>query len=303
MAQDVDVTPESNTPVRMRQNSDGSLTPYVFIENDSGSGANASGTITTQNLVPAGVATAGSAVEIDLSDGDMSTLSIQTVGVFTGVLSIQACLDGVHWITVGGATALTNLNTAAQTATIASALQSIFQMDISGFPQVRVTALAAVTGSVIVTLIGTDTTGLVALDAPVTIGTLPALPAGAALIGQVTPNTTVSSISLVTAASTNATSSKTTAGSLYELTISNPTSTAAYVKLYNKASAPTVGTDVPVMTIAIPATAAGVGEKSFNFGALGKRFATGIALAVTGAAIATDTSVAVAGVQIHGSYI
>ena len=90
---------------------------------------------------------------------------------------------------------------------------------------------------------------------------------------------------------------------MYELTISNPTATAAYIKLYNKATAPTVGTDVPVLTIAIPATAAGVGEKSFNFGAVGKRFATGIGIAVTAAAAATDTGVAVAGVQINATYI
>lgn len=108
---------------------------------------------------------------------------------------------------------------------------------------------------------------------------------------------------VVTTASTNAAFMKASAGNLYEITVSNPTATAAYVKLYNKASAPTVGTDVPVMTIAIPATAAGVGEKSFNFGSVGKRFATGIAIAVTAAAAATDTANAVAGVQINATYI
>lgn len=108
---------------------------------------------------------------------------------------------------------------------------------------------------------------------------------------------------VVTTASTNAAAVKASAGNLYEITVSNPTATAAYIKLYNKATAPTVGTDVPVMTIAIPATAAGVGEKSFNFGAVGKRFATGIAIAVTAAAAATDTGVAVAGVQINATYI
>ena len=108
---------------------------------------------------------------------------------------------------------------------------------------------------------------------------------------------------VVTTASTNAAVVKASAGNLYELTISNPTATAAYIKLYNKATAPTVGTDVPVLTIAIPATAAGVGEKSFVFGAVGKRFATGIGIAVTAAAAATDTGVAVAGVQINATYI
>jgi hypothetical protein len=108
---------------------------------------------------------------------------------------------------------------------------------------------------------------------------------------------------LVTTASNNLAFIKNAAGNLYEITVSNPTATAAYVKLYNKASAPVVASDVPVMTIAIPATAAGVGEKSINFGAIGKRFATGIAIAVVGAAVATDATNTVAGIQVNATYI
>jgi hypothetical protein len=108
---------------------------------------------------------------------------------------------------------------------------------------------------------------------------------------------------LVTTASNNLAFMKASAGVLYEITVSNPTATACYIKLYNKTSAPVVASDVPVMTIAIPATAAGVGEKSFNFGAVGKRFATGISIAVVGAAVATDATNAVAGIQINATYI
>lgn len=108
-----------------------------------------------------------------------------------------------------------------------------------------------------------------------------------------------SQISVTTTASTNASSQKASAGNLQELSVSNPTATAIYVKLYNKASAPTVGTDVPVMTIPVAAGA----TVAYEFGNLGKRFATGIALAATAAAAATDTAVAVAGVQIHGTYV
>lgn len=53
------------------------------------------------------------------------------------------------------------------------------------------------------------------------------------------------------------------------------------------------------MTIPVAAGA----TVAFEFGNLGKRFATGIALAATAAAAATDTAVAVAGVQIHGTYV
>lgn len=109
--------------------------------------------------------------------------------------------------------------------------------------------------------------------------------------------------SLTTAASTNAAAIKASAGTLFELTVSNPTATAAYLKLYNKATAPTVGTDVPVLTVTVPATSATAPPVVLNLGAIGKRFSTGIAIAVTAAAIATDTAATVAGIQIHGTYI
>ena len=104
---------------------------------------------------------------------------------------------------------------------------------------------------------------------------------------------------VVTTASTNSAVVKATAGMLYEITISNPTATAAYVKLYNKATAPTVGTDVPVFTQAVAAGA----TVALSFGQVGKRFATGIGIACTAAAAATDTGVSVAGIQINATYI
>lgn len=112
-------------------------------------------------------------------------------------------------------------------------------------------------------------------------------------------------IAVTTTASTNASIQKASPGNLFEITVSNPTATPAYVKLYNKASAPTVGTDVPIMTITAPAAAATnkPTDTVLTFSQIGKRFATGIAMAVTAAPAATDTAVAVAGVQIHGTYI
>jgi len=112
-------------------------------------------------------------------------------------------------------------------------------------------------------------------------------------------NPTGTTYNVVTAASTNSAVVKATAGMLYEITISNPTATAAYVKLYNKASAPTVGTDVPVLTQAVAAGA----TVALSFGQVGKRFATGIGIACTAAAAATDTGVSVAGIQINATYI
>lgn len=106
--------------------------------------------------------------------------------------------------------------------------------------------------------------------------------------------------SAVSTASTNAAAVKTTAGNLFEISVSNPTASAIFVKLYNKASAPTVGTDVPILTLQVAATT----TQSFEFGVYGKRFATGIAIAATNGVLATDTTNAAAvGVQISASYV
>lgn len=104
---------------------------------------------------------------------------------------------------------------------------------------------------------------------------------------------------LLSAATTNATSIKITAGTLFSLNASNTTATIAYIKLYNKASAPTVGTDTPVMTITVPAN----GYVDLSIPPMGLAFATGIAYAITGAAALADaTAVAANQIILNGSY-
>jgi hypothetical protein len=102
------------------------------------------------------------------------------------------------------------------------------------------------------------------------------------------------------AATTNATSVKATAGTVYSVTASNINAAARYVKLYNLATAPTVGTSTPVLTIPIPPGSA----VNISFGATGYRFATGIGLAITGAAADSDTTAVAANeIKVITSYI
>lgn len=89
---------------------------------------------------------------------------------------------------------------------------------------------------------------------------------------------------LVSAATTNATSVKGSAGQVYGVIAVNTNSSARYLKLYNKASAPTVGSDTPVITIALP----GSGGVAFSM-AQGIAFSTGIAFALTTGAADADT--------------
>jgi len=90
------------------------------------------------------------------------------------------------------------------------------------------------------------------------------------------------------AASTNATVVKAGAGSLLWISGYNTSSTDVFMKFYNKASAPTVGTDPAVMRVALPA------EAAFNL-ALPFKFTTGIGYSITTGHLDTDVAAPAAG--------
>lgn len=89
---------------------------------------------------------------------------------------------------------------------------------------------------------------------------------------------------LLAAGSTNATSVKGSAGQVGGWYLFNAATATRYLKLYNKASAPTVGTDTPFMTIPIPAGAAANVELT-----AGVAMGTGIAFALTTGVADSDT--------------
>lgn len=104
---------------------------------------------------------------------------------------------------------------------------------------------------------------------------------------------------LVSAATTNATSTKASAGQLYGWVLANTTAAFKYFKLFNKASAPTVGTDTPYMTIPVPPNSCVTVE--FENGI---KFGAGIAFAITGAVGDMDTTaVAVGDVVVTLLYV
>jgi len=159
---------------KLVDNGDGTYSEAVAASIPAPSDAAQSGNITTQNLVPAGAATAGSAVEI--STTGRSTLGIQVSGTYTGALSLQLCLLDGTWVTVGG-TSIVSEATGAGSANIASASTGIWKADVSGSLKARITALAAVTGTAVVNLRATTTDGIVSLGSP--------LPSGSNTIGTV----------------------------------------------------------------------------------------------------------------------
>lgn len=239
------------------------------------------------------------ALTLDVTN--LNSVRFEFVGTYNFTAVFEALgIDGVTWYPFQ--VAAVNSATLATQHSTANATQA-YDGNCAMVTKVRV-RLSAFTSA------GTHSVGISAADVAVEPNPVVSLAAGSASVGTVvlgagsaavgtvaTPSG--SAISVTTTASTNASSQKASAGNLFELSVSNPTATAIYVKLYNKASAPTVGTDVPVLTIPV---AAGVTVQP-PLGNIGKRFTTGIAMAATAAAAATDTGVSVAGVQIHGSYI
>lgn len=118
------------------------------------------------------------------------------------------------------------------------------------------------------------------------------------VIGAVENNTVATSGGLAStsrllsaAATTNATSVKGSAGRLYKMQGYNAATAVRYLKLYNKASAPTVGSDTPVRTIALPPGAA----FDLDWSNLGYYFSTGIAYALTTGSADADTGALAAG--------
>jgi hypothetical protein len=92
---------------------------------------------------------------------------------------------------------------------------------------------------------------------------------------------------LISAASTNATNLKNGPGQIYSIAAFNINAAVRYLKLYNKASAPTVGTDTPVHVFAIPGSTTGGG---FTLSIpVGMEFTTGISFAITTGITDADT--------------
>jgi hypothetical protein len=119
---------------------------------------------------------------------------------------------------------------------------------------------------------------------------------GAGAVGGYTPG------KLIAANTTNATSIKGSAGTVGFLSFQNKDASPVYVKFYDKASAPTVGTDTPVAVFMVPGNASGTGNNP-PLPPQGLAFATGIAMAVTaGIADADTTAVPASAVTVNYGY-
>lgn len=217
---------------------------------------------------------------------------------FEGSLDSTNGTDGKWFVVQAIRTNANTIETTTGTLTITgnTGLAYGWEASVNGLEWFRVRcSLAATAGSVPVWTVRRGSYATEPIPGAQVSGTQAVSGTVTANIGFPSPT----NYNVTTAATTNAAIVKATAGSLYEITVSNPTATPLFVKFYNKATAPTVGTDVPLFTLPCPATSL----TDIQFPPTGKRFTTGIGICATANMIHTDTAVAVAGVQVNASYI
>lgn len=226
-----------------------------------------------------------------------SNLTVYCTGTFAGInVTFEASLDGTNWFAITGAR--TNSNTAELTTGALSAAPAYaWELSVNGYTSFRVRATAFTSGSQTWTMVrgayATEPAPVIQTHAVTGSGTFTVAGTTTATPATPTPHQAESTAAAV------ATSVKTSAGTIYGISASNPTATAAYLKLYNKASAPAPASDTPFRTIPVPANS----DVFVNFGEMGHRCATGIAYGITGAIGKTDTTATAAGIQVAADYI
>ena len=240
-----------------------------------------------------------------LSVAGYRAASVQVISTGTGGTFIfEQSNDNTNWV------ALPIFNAALVTGVpITAAITATSSTIIYTFPlrcvYLRLRIATTITGGSIqaFTRIGTDPwTASAQLVASNTAANLAATVSGtvtATVTGGTTLPVTPTQTFTNSAATTNATSTKASAGTVWSVVATNVNAAARYLKMYNKASAPTVGTDVPVLTITLPASQ----SVTIHGGSNGIRFGTGIAWALTTGSADSDTAaVAVNEIKVAIAY-
>lgn len=225
-----------------------------------------------------------SAMPVDMTGATALYLTFTAVG--SGTVVFEGSNDGVNWAPVTAIRVDSSSGAATQaSATVAGAT---FMMPAIA-QQVRARVSVYSSGTFSVAWVKKATPPFAALAALTAAYGVPTMTV------KTTGGVAATLARIQSAASTNAASVKASATTLYSVAVANTGATTAYLKLYNKASAPTVGTDTPVATIMVPA---GTGA-NVPLNDVGVSFSAGLAYAITGGASDSDTT-AVTANQVVG---
>lgn len=170
---------------------------------------------------------------------------------------------------------------AASRPVVIASDQTVFPVNLQSAGTAVAAGSGATTAATVRTVLATDSPGIIATGTPQA--------SSASILSTQGPGTTPSRIN--SAATTNATNLKASAGRMFGVSVFNTAGYNVFLKFYDKASAPTVGTDTPVWTI--PVQAGGGFAEEFTGAPF--PFTLGIAYAITKLQPDSDTTVVVAG--------
>lgn len=198
---------------------------------------------------------------------------IQPTSVGSGnTIQIQASNDGANWVTAAGC--LSGVNAIPiSTLTVTTAIYPC--PVVSRYVRINITVYGS---------------GTVAVSVVLKLNPLPVFMASVSqgnsgqnfnwnMLVKGTTTGGLTNFRVNAAASTNATNIKASAGQVYGWCLTNAAASLRYVRLFNKASAPTVGTDTPTQTIALAASGGQVCQTTD----IGIVYAAGIGYDITGA--------------------
>jgi hypothetical protein len=241
-----------------------------------------------------GTPVAGGTVSGDVSRA--SNVMMFCTGTFAGVnCTFEGSLEAAGETNWFGVQAVrTNANT-IETTTGVLAAQPVYawELSVNGLKRVRVRCTARTSG----TQSWRFVLGTYATE-PIPAAQASATQAVSGTVtATVTPPAPATPYTLNSAASTNAALILTGTSGLQAFHATNTGATPAFVKLYNKATAPVVATDVPAMIIPVPAAAGGVPGVSppLTPAFIGFRFPLGLGIAITGGAADNDATAVAAG--------
>jgi hypothetical protein len=341
---------QNQAAVEVPVDSGKALAPVVYVSNAAdfpGGGGGSSGGLTDVQLRAAPVPVSG-----PLTDAQLRALPVPMsaaalplpAGAATAAKqdTLIGYVDGIEALLAGNLSVVGNFYPVTQPVSGNVGITGNVPVTGTFWQAIQpISGAVSITGSVAVTGTFWQATQ------PVSLAVMPALVAGAAVIGKVgfditTPGTTngmslshvgatavatgngvvgagvqrvaiasdnspvpvalgtPSQFNLSSLATTNLGTVKATPGTIFGLILTNVGAAAAFVKIYDKASNPTLASDKPVMTVPIPAAS----SVFPHLGTLGMRFAAGIAIAVTNLIADTDaTAVAANQVKVAMSYV
>lgn len=236
--------------------------------------------------------TAGTGTELDVKG--WANVALQVSGTYTtATTTFQITLDGTNWVSTEGVNTATGVSSASATA------NGIYLVNCAGAERFRANLTTIVGTSQTVVARGTPFDGSVA-GLGAAGETVTANQGAAGATWPVAPQaTTTGGTTLFQNISTGVTGVVIVAGvhQLYLLDCSNSDSAAVYVKVYDKATAPTQA-DTPLLTTLVPAA----GGRVIPI-AVGSVFTLGIAVRASGAAAVADTTTPTANTcHVSGAY-